>query len=188
MADHAYVDELVRRVLTAGDRDTCFAEVYRLRFGAVTQSLINRGVDPEGAVDLAQDVFVRVYTGIEGSRFDSRFDTWLFRIADNVWKSYVRDQKARKRAATVLSIDEGAGEAQPALGERLVDQRDGPHEAAVAGEQSRALAAAVAELPARMRRCVRLRLQDWKYEDIARILKVSVSTVKSPCWIQATST
>ena len=46
--------------------------------------------DPDLAMDLAQDVFVRAYRGIRSFKGRSSFSTWLYRIAVNTCIDYTR--------------------------------------------------------------------------------------------------
>lgn len=56
----------------------------------------------EDAQDLYQEVFLRVYRGLAGFRFESQFSTWLYRVATNVCLSFQR----RGRKVKQVSLDE----------------------------------------------------------------------------------
>ena len=51
----------------------------------------------ELALDLAQDVFVKVFTRLEAFRADSRFTTWLYSVTRNCFRDYVKARAARPR-------------------------------------------------------------------------------------------
>ena len=55
---------------------------------------------------------------------------------------------------------------------------DGPLDATLATERKARLAAALDELPARMRQCLLFRYQGYKYREIAAVHGVSITTVK----------
>ncbi|HMI59791.1 MAG TPA: sigma-70 family RNA polymerase sigma factor, partial [Puia sp.] len=59
-------------------------------------------VEHEDANDVLQNVFIRVWNGLENFREDSQLYTWLYRIATNECLSYLEQQK-RKSA---LPLDE----------------------------------------------------------------------------------
>src|SRR3954465_11049756 len=59
-------------------------------------------VDHEDANDVLQNVFIRVWNGLENFRQDSQLYTWLYRIATNECLSFLEQQK-RKAA---LPLDE----------------------------------------------------------------------------------
>lgn len=57
--------------------------------------------DVDVAKDIYQEVFIRVYRGLNNFQFKSEFSTWLFRIASNVCLNYKRIDKQSKH----ISID-----------------------------------------------------------------------------------
>src|SRR5499427_10335701 len=60
-------------------------------------------VEHEDANDVLQNVFIRVWNGLENFREDSQLYTWLYRIATNECLSYLEQQKKRMS----VSLDEG---------------------------------------------------------------------------------
>ncbi|HYC28378.1 MAG TPA: sigma-70 family RNA polymerase sigma factor, partial [Chitinophagaceae bacterium] len=58
-------------------------------------------VDHDDANDVLQNVFIRVWNGLENFREDSQLYTWLYRIATNESLTFLENQK--KRAAVSLS-------------------------------------------------------------------------------------
>ena len=56
----------------------------------------------EDAQDIYQEVFLRVYRGLSGFRFESLFSTWLYRVATNVCLSFQR----KNRTGDQMSLDE----------------------------------------------------------------------------------
>src|SRR5688572_2017127 len=63
-------------------------------------------VDHEDANDVLQNVFIRVWNGLENFREDSQLYTWLYRIATNECLTFLEQQK--KRSAVSLSdVDTG---------------------------------------------------------------------------------
>src|SRR5215468_12363422 len=58
-------------------------------------------VEHEDANDVLQNVFIRVWNGLENFREDSQLYTWLYRIATNETLTFLEQQK--KRTAVSLS-------------------------------------------------------------------------------------
>src|ERR1043166_5555571 len=58
-------------------------------------------VDHDDANDVLQNVFIRVWNGLENFREDSQLYTWLYRIATNESLTFIENQK--KRSAISLS-------------------------------------------------------------------------------------
>ena len=62
-------------------------------------------VQNEGdAEDLTQDVFVQVYQSVGSFKGDSKFSTWLYRIAVTKSLDHERKKKRKKRFAFVRSL------------------------------------------------------------------------------------
>jgi RNA polymerase sigma-70 factor (ECF subfamily) len=86
-----------------GDR-AAFGQLVRLHRDAVYRFAARWLADPDQALDVAQDVFVRAFNGLSNYRGDSRFRTWLFSITLNTARSVARRQKRRGE----VRIDTGA--------------------------------------------------------------------------------
>lgn len=104
-------DESAFKQLFARHRDDASRVVYRML-----------GPSPE-VEDVVQDVFLHVYRSLHTFRGDSRFSTWLYRLAVNVTRMHLRKRKSRPRFADV-DVPETPSEDQRVLdpGEE-VDQR-----------------------------------------------------------------
>lgn len=131
------------------------------------------------AMDVTQEVFLRVYRGIPTLVLQARFTTWLHTVAMNYCIGEYRKTKALKRNRRTLSID------QPIAGtdDLTIEPKattPGPSEAAHHKEIAVAVREAVNELPEEFRHAVLLRdLQGLSYEEIGEILGVPPGTVRS---------
>ena len=115
----------------------------------------------EDAMDLSQDVFLKAYQNLAKLDDPARFSAWLFRIAHNEAFSQLR----RKRPETEL------------LGEPRVKGTGG---ALLPIELSLAVDSALKLLTEDQREAVLLKVyQGFKFEEMAEILEIPVSTVKS---------
>jgi RNA polymerase sigma-70 factor (ECF subfamily) len=96
--------ELILAVVERDDR-RAYATLVERHQGQV-RSVLRRLTKGDAALadDLAQDTFVLAWRNLKRFRFESRFSTWLYRIAFNAWQSEAR----RKRE--LLLDDETAGE------------------------------------------------------------------------------
>ena len=70
----------------AGDR-AAFGELVKHHRDAVYRFAARWVADPDQALDIAQDVFVRAFDGLENYRGEGRFRTWLFSITLNAARS-----------------------------------------------------------------------------------------------------
>jgi RNA polymerase sigma-70 factor (ECF subfamily) len=164
------------------DREEVFRRIYERYRRPVHAYFARRGGSVEECRDLAQETFLRVFRGIDSFRAESRFETWVYEIAQNVWRNDVRDRLAKKRAFKTVALEDDV-DAAAAGQEGLPGAHRGEHEelaGLLSAERVALLRAALAELPPQMRRCVELRLdQDLKFREIAVLMKVSIDTVKS---------
>jgi RNA polymerase sigma-70 factor, ECF subfamily len=120
----------------------------------------------EDASDLAQDVFIRAYRGLDRFRGQSSLGTWLYRIAVNVSLNKVSAKQPQTEP-----ID-----ARPHLDARSLD----PGTELIRGERAAQVRAAIACLPKKQRATVILRVyHELSHEEIARVLGSSVGAVKA---------
>ncbi|HEX3128309.1 MAG TPA: sigma-70 family RNA polymerase sigma factor [Thermoanaerobaculia bacterium] len=141
-----------------------------------------KGISPAEAQDLTQETFLRVFRSEARLENREQMEAWIFEIARNVRVNALRAKGTLKRAATVISLDEPGIEGEPreVTNPALSTDEQDALANAITREQLRALQNALAELPEQMRHCVRLRLQDdLKYKEIAKIMRISIETVKS---------
>jgi RNA polymerase sigma-70 factor (ECF subfamily) len=164
------------------DLERRFRSLFERYYGQVFRFFRRKGMDPEDARDLAQDVFLNVYKSLPSLRQDGQFQSWLFTISANVFKNELERRGARKRASVQVPLEgESQGERDaPSPASRVVDLRPRPMEALLEKEKLERLRSAVTELPEQMQKCLRLRVaEDRSYQEIADALGVSINTVKA---------
>jgi RNA polymerase sigma factor (sigma-70 family) len=124
-------------------------------------------VEHEDANDVLQNVFIRVWNGLENFREDSQLYTWLYRIATNECLSYLEQQK-RKSA---LSFDE----MESGLSNKIVaDKYFDPN------KLEWKLQLAIQQLPEKQRVVFTLRYYDeMPYEEMSRVLDTSDGALKA---------
>src|SRR6266478_7899692 len=89
-SDHALLEETL-----AGDEDA-FAELVRRYRNQITSYIYRMTNDYDGAVDLAQETFVRVFRAADRYQQSHAFSTYIYRIATNLAISELRKRKRRK--------------------------------------------------------------------------------------------
>jgi RNA polymerase sigma-70 factor, ECF subfamily len=174
--------EIVRQILaemqSGPAREEHFRRLVDLYYTPVYRVFSKRGFSPDDCLDLTQETFLGIYTGIGSFRGEADFDTWLFKIAMNTFRKRLRWRSADKRKGEEVSID-GAAEDE-AMPLPLASPEPAPAEVALRRERSRVIREAMEKLPAQMRKCMALRIeQDLKYREIAVVLRVSIETVKA---------
>jgi RNA polymerase sigma-70 factor (ECF subfamily) len=91
-------EELIARYRLApgSDRSRPFVEeLFRRHQTRVVAWCYRLTGDRAEAVDLAQDVFLKAYSGLDTFRADSKFTTWLYIIARNRWRDGLRARRSR---------------------------------------------------------------------------------------------
>ncbi|MBD3347574.1 MAG: sigma-70 family RNA polymerase sigma factor [Candidatus Eisenbacteria bacterium] len=160
--------------LTAAGDD----EAYRLlveRYSDFVYTVVLRIVrNPEDAEDVAQEAFVRAHRSIGRFRGDSKFSSWLYRIAVN--RALTHLKRRRRRPQTVEMSVSPRVEAE-------ISSRHGDEdpERAVLDEEFRArVRHAVSKLPPRYRAAVTLfYLEERNYKEVAEVLGIPMGTLKT---------
>jgi RNA polymerase sigma-70 factor, ECF subfamily len=169
---------LVEQIQSGVDQEENFSKIFLLYHQRVVLFFRRKGFPPDESWDLAQETFLHAFHGLPSFRHRSSFLVWLFGIMENVFRNNVRRRMARKRDVLEVSIDAQRPEGGPLLeleagGEDLLS-------GLISREQSKALRVALEKLPEQMRLCCILRYEKgYKYQEIARLMGVSIETVKS---------
>jgi RNA polymerase sigma-70 factor (ECF subfamily) len=147
-------------------------EKYRDRVYRIAYRFVRNKDD---ALDVAQDVFLRVYTGIKGFKTDSKFFTWLYRISTNRAIDFTRQKRSRAALGVETPLLEAEG--RPLPGRSSV--RD-PADLAEEKELDEKLARAVDGLSEKHRAVFTLHAtENLSYREIAEVLGCSIGTVMS---------
>jgi len=153
--DGTAFDELVRRY-----KDRVYTVAYRF--------LGNR----EDALDVAQEVFVRAYDGIGEFRGASGVYTWLYTIASNLSRNWLRDggRKGRNMAVPLEAAEWREPDAAA----------PDPRASAQRRELDETLQRCLDELPEACRMAFVLRVfENLSYDEIATAMACPEGTVKS---------
>ncbi len=160
--------ELIRRS-QAGDGDAfgVLVERYKSKVFGLAYGFTR---DRVAADDLAQEVFIKVYLSLSKFQAKSEFGTWLYRVAVNQIKDYLRKNK---RWMKDIPLEEA--------GERVLASSDlGPEEQRLQEGEREIVQVALARLPEKYRVILTLRdIDGLAYEDISGILNLSAGTVDS---------
>ncbi|HVR61547.1 MAG TPA: sigma-70 family RNA polymerase sigma factor [Polyangia bacterium] len=173
-------DRLLINRLKARD-EQAFNEIVR-RHGDQVFSLVYRmiGSRPE-AEDIAQEVFVTVFKTIDGFRGESKFSTWLLRIAANQCKNRIKYLARRPAAASAYEdVAETAGSSASSLPPPAQGHIDAPDVLMEAAELESLTQAAIAALDDEHRLLIVLRdVEELSYQEIGDITGLAEGTVKS---------
>lgn len=127
------------------------------------------------AEDLAQDVFIKVFEKISTFKGDSKFSTWLYRIATTTALDHLRSKKRKKRFGFLQSLGGGGTEEK----EQVADFHH-PGISLDNKERSAVLFKAIAALPENQKAAYTLhKLEGLSYRDVSEVLNTTVSAVES---------
>ena len=177
VTEEPVTDHALLQATQAGD-EAAFAELVRRYRNQITGYIYRMLNDYDGAVDMAQETFVRVYQAADRYQTSYAFSTYIYRIATNLAISELRKRKRRRLVSLTGFFQETEGdearEFDPVDGVPLQDV------ALVDNERRAAVTRAISTLPEKYRAPLVLRDVEGKsYDEIARILETSEGTVKS---------
>lgn len=146
-----------------------FRELYTRHKREVAR-LVLRMIGPRADLeDVVQEVFVQVFRSLHAFRAESRFSTWLHRVAVNVSLMYLRAQKCRPQLARDSSVPETP-----------TSELDSPASGAATAERLRALYTILDRLSEKKRVVFVLHdLEGVSASEIATIVNAPVLTVRT---------
>jgi len=124
-------------------------------------------VDHDDANDVMQNVFIKVWKGLENFREDAQLYTWLYRIASNESITFLEQQKRRAS----VSFDDISG----GLADKLAADKDFDP-----SKLEWKLQLAIQQLPEKQRIVFNLRYYDeMPYEEMSKVLDTSEGALKA---------
>lgn len=170
-----YADmELVERVRngdTAAFR-TLFNNYHRRAF-AVALGVVK---NPDDALDVMQEAFIKVHKHIGSFQGTSSFYTWLYRIVMNLAIDHVRRKRKIVEFDDTVRKDDVAGDGSTMPRHPLSN----PSKVVARMELSDRISAALSELPEYHRAVIVLReVEGLTYEEMAKVLRVPKGTIMS---------
>ncbi|HEX8351636.1 MAG TPA: sigma-70 family RNA polymerase sigma factor [Pyrinomonadaceae bacterium] len=165
--------ELVVRALSG--REDGFEELVR-RYQRPIVAYVYRMVgDYDAALDLTQEVFIKVYNSLGRYRPEFKFSTWIYRIAHNAAIDHLRRQGSVRTEVMELTGEGGSTFEKP-----LASKSPTPEQETERGERRAEIEEVVGQLPAAYRELIVLRhSHDLSYDEIAEVTGLPLGTVKN---------
>lgn len=145
------------------------------RYGALVHA-IAAGVtgDANGAHDVSQNVFIKVFRNIGDLSDPSKLKSWIGNISRTTSIDWMRRRKHLK-----VSLDDLRDQGAP-IEAAEADASDAPPERIEAEERRRLVLAAIQELPDKYREVLTLKhLTGLSYQEINELLGISISAIES---------
>ena len=134
---------------------------------------------PGAAEDIVQETFLQVHLSV--NRFDAsrKFRPWVFTIAANKARDYLRSQKRRPEVSLDAALDTSCGDG-PTFKELMSSRSGNPSLALELEERSFRIRQRVEHLPAHLKEVLILGYyHGFAYKEMAGILGVPIGTIKS---------
>jgi len=168
-------DEHLLVAAAKNGNDASFEELVNRYEGKILRLTRNITGNREDAEDAMQEAFLKAYAHLEGFQGDSRFYTWLVRIAAN--EALMR---LRRRRPGQFSIDQPSQGDSDLMPRELEDWRPNPEREYAYAEMQQILGDAMEKLEDEYRIVLVLRdLEELSTQETAEALGMSVSAVKS---------
>jgi RNA polymerase sigma-70 factor (ECF subfamily) len=173
MSNKASDSKLVKRV-QKGDKGAF--DLLVLKYQHKIVNLVMRYVrDPELALDITQEAFIKAYRALPRFRGDSAFYTWMYRIAVNTAKNHLAAQRRRP-----LDVELDLQDPEQYDLHAKLRETDTPEGVTLGKELKETVERAIASLPEDLRTAIVLReLEGMSYEEIAQTMECPVGTVRS---------
>src|SRR3954469_2788287 len=156
-------------------REDGFEELVR-RYQRPIVAYVYRMVgDYDSALDLAQEVFIKVYNSLGRYRPEFKFSTWIYRIAHNAAIDHLRRLGTARIEEMEVEGQEGTTFEKP-----LASKAPTPEQETERGERRAEIEEVVAQLPPAYRELIVLRhSHDLSYDEIAEVTGLPLGTVKN---------
>src|SRR5215213_3722508 len=163
--------ELVATALKGGEGS--FEELVR-RYQRPISAYVYRMVgNYESALDLTQEIFIKVHSSLQRYREEFKFSTWIYRIAHNAAVDHLRRNSSREQS--LVMGPEGDQYDLP-----VESGRPSPEQESERKERRVEIESVVRSLPANYRALIILRhSQDLSYEEIVEVTGLPLGTVKN---------
>lgn len=163
------------RQAQAGDLDA-FEQLFNQYQRGIYNTIYQMVRNDSDASDLTQDTFVRAWKSLPRLQAPEAFVSWLYRIATNLTRNWIRDNSRVRKE----SLDQPIGEEEDGNTREIADNTADPALAMQTQGTREAVQKAIQGLSQDHRMVVTLHhLEGMAVEEIANVMDCSVGTVKS---------
>ncbi len=159
--------ELLLQFRNAATKERAFTAIIKKHQEKLYWHIRRMVVQHEDANDVLQNMFIKVWKGLDNFREDSQLYTWLYRIATNECLTFL-DQQKRKSAVSLGDVENG-------LEDKLKAETNFD-----SSKIEWKLQLAMQQLPDKQRTVFNLRYYDeMPYEEMSRVLETSEGALKA---------
>lgn len=158
----------------SSESDPDFQNIYTA-FNKKVRRYLARLAGETEADDLTQEVFIKVGQGLKDFRSESKLSTWIYRIATNTALDHLRSRSLKQ--IEVPSMDSGKEEEDKYI--PLQRKMSSIDQQLIQKEMNTCIRNVIKKLPEEYRTVIVLsELEEFKNNEIAEIIQVSLDTVK----------
>ena len=173
-------DKLLVQKARAGNQSAYSDLIKRHKHGV--ERLIRpmvRSASSDEVEDLVQEALTKAMLHLNSYSEDYAFSTWLYRIATNHAIDYLRLRKLNAFSISAPPTSGNSRHEDEGKEYEISDSSWVPDDVLISDERTGLIEDAIDQLPENYRRIIRLRHnEDMEYEEIARVLKLPMGTVK----------
>ena len=159
--------ELLYQFKNPDTKESAFTSILKKYQGKLYWHIRRMVIDHDDANDVLQNMFIKVWKGLENFREDSQLYTWLYRIATNESLTFIEQQKKRN-SVSLSDVETG-------LENKLKADTNFD-----ANKLEWKLQLGIQQLPEKQRVVFNLRYYDeMPYEEMSRVLETSEGALKA---------
>ncbi|MFZ7755532.1 sigma-70 family RNA polymerase sigma factor [Bacillus thuringiensis] len=162
------MDELTIEAFEIEDKEDLIDEIMNKYGQEVLQLVYSYVNNKEVAEDLTQDIFVKCYKSLHTYKGNSNLKTWLWRIAINHCKDYLKSWYNKK---VIVTEDDFT---------YMESQKESVEQTVIQNAEDRELASAVMNLPIKYREVIYLfYYEELSIKEVATVIEVKENTIKT---------
>ncbi|MGG0252805.1 sigma-70 family RNA polymerase sigma factor [Bacillus toyonensis] len=162
------MDELTVEMFEIEDKEDLIDEIMNKYGQEVLQLVYSYVNNKEVAEDLTQDIFVKCYKSLHTYKGNSNLKTWLWRIAINHCKDYIKSWYNKK---VIVTEDDFT---------YMASQKESVEQTVIQNAEDSRLTSAVMNLPIKYREVIYLfYYEELSIKEIATVIEVKENTIKT---------
>ncbi|MEW6456042.1 MAG: sigma-70 family RNA polymerase sigma factor [Acidobacteriota bacterium] len=164
--------ELVRKILN-GERENFEILINKYK-GPIVNFVYRMVMNMENALDISQEIFIKVFNSLHVYNPSYEFSTWLYKIATNLTIDHLRKSKVKP-----VSLDRDVFDEEK-IGFDIPDDSMAPHKIWNEERIKESIIEAIDLLPQGLKELIVLRhISELPYSEIAEIKGLPLGTVKN---------
>ena len=164
--------------LAANGNEEAFGNLVSMYEKLVYNTVRSKISSPEDALDISQEVFIKIWRYIGRYRGDCRFSTWVYKICRNTCLDFLRRSQHYVTERMPVFTDRDGDETEAELPDESA--ASSPERTFEKNDDIRMVREAIDALSPEQREVILLRdIEGYTYDEISEMLSIEIGTVKS---------